>query len=115
MPTTVTVTRPLGHPGGQQDADGGRDESETGLDRGVAALLLQEDRDHEEDALQYEPLDVLGEQAEVRRPVAEEADRDGRRTAAVFAGPGVHEGACQDRHAECDVSPRSCSTRRTWR
>ena len=33
---------------------------QTGLDRGVAPLLLQEDRDHEEDALQDQPLDGSG-------------------------------------------------------
>ncbi len=100
MPTTVTV-KPArtssrwgcrlairwAIAGGQQDADRGRHEHEPGLDRRVAALLLQEDRDHEERRPAAPATGRLGDQAQVRRPVAEQRRRDQRRPAAALARP----------------------------
>ena len=55
-----------------QDADGGRGEDDASLDRVVAANLLEEDGDGKRDAHEQQPLDVLGDEPEVRRVVLEQ-------------------------------------------
>ena len=62
-----------------QDADRRRGEDDARLDRVVAADRLQEDGDGERDPHEQQPLDVLGDQPEVRCAVLEQA----RWTAAV--------------------------------
>ena len=69
---------PLGGERGDQDARGRRGEDHSGLDRVVAADLLEEDGDDERDPHQQQPLDVLGDQAEVGRAVPEQPEREQR-------------------------------------
>jgi hypothetical protein len=49
----------------QQQADCCGQQQQPGLDRGDAADLLQENRDHKERSLQDQPLQILGQQAQI--------------------------------------------------
>ena len=90
---------------GGQDPDGGRGEHQPGLDGVVPAHLLQEHRDDEERALQDEPLDGLGTEAEVGRAVTEQPQRQQRFPAVALARPDVPEEPREDHRADADEQP----------
>jgi hypothetical protein len=95
---------PLGPQGGDQDADGRRGEDDAGLDGVVAANGLEEDRDHEGGPQQQQPLDVLGDQAEVGGAVAEQPGGQQRFLPGPLPGPDVEEEPAQE------AGPRASST-----
>ncbi|WP_350247019.1 glycoside hydrolase family 15 protein [Rhodococcus sp. D-6] len=73
-------------------AGGGGGEDDAGLDRVVAADHLQECRDDERDTHQQQPLDVLGDEREIRRAIAEQAGRRQWHSAGPFETSYVQEG-----------------------
>ena len=82
-----------------------RGEDDAGLDRVVAANLLQEDGDDERDAHEQQPLDVLGDQPEVGGAVPEQ-----RRGAAAVPCPRARERGCRGRTQTRKAAPTASST-----
>ena len=97
-----------------------RREDHAGLDRVVAAHHLQVGRHHERHAHQQQPLDVLRDEAEVGRPVAEQAvDNSGSWPARSLRPNGQEEphqhertGDDQAEHEPGCRRPRGCPSRR---
>ena len=71
----------------------------------VAADRLQEDRDHEEAALQDEPLHVLGHQPQIRRSIAEQSGGQQRFFTASLLCPNVSEEPDQEDCPDPDQRP----------
>ena len=87
-PLRVPLGQPLGGEGRGEDAERRGGEDDAGLDRAVAAHLLQEDGDDERRPHQHQPLDVLRDEREVARPVLEEPGREQRLLPGALARRG---------------------------
>ena len=96
----VLLGQPLGGERRDQDADGRRGEDHAGLDRAVVALGLEEDRHGERHAHQQQPLEVLSDQAEVRRAVLEQGRGQQRLLPGSLASADEHEEGGQERGPE---------------
>src|SRR4029453_6700750 len=101
---------PLGTPPGEalgpqrrgQQPGGGGGEDHPGLDGVIAPHDLQVGRAHERGAHEQQPLGVLGDQAKVGGPVAEQPRRQQRLLAGALLGPYPSEEPGQDQGARND-------------